>query len=84
MRKMNFAAIFGTALLGLASLAIAEPAAYDLPEETAVLEPGPGLETAQSNCVACHSADYNTELRPFTWTADPDKIIAPVRRGTKR
>jgi transposase len=29
-------------------------------------------------------AEHNTELRPFTWTADPDKIIAPVRRGTKR
>ena len=26
-------------------------------------------------------AEHNTEPRPFTWTADPDKIIAAVRRG---
>jgi transposase len=25
--------------------------------------------------------EHNTEPRPFTWTADPDKIIAAVRRG---
>ena len=26
-------------------------------------------------------AEHNTEPRPLTWTADPDKIIAAVRRG---
>ncbi len=26
-------------------------------------------------------AETNTEPKPFTWTADPDKIIAAVRRG---
>jgi transposase len=26
-------------------------------------------------------AEHNIELRPFKWTADPDKIIAAVRRG---
>ena len=25
--------------------------------------------------------DHNAESKPFTWTADPDKIIAAVRRG---
>jgi len=25
--------------------------------------------------------EHNTEPKPFTWTADPDKIIAAVRRG---
>ena len=25
--------------------------------------------------------EHNTQPRPFTWTADPDKIIAAVRRG---
>ena len=25
--------------------------------------------------------EYNVEPKPFTWTADPDKIIAAVRRG---
>ena len=26
-------------------------------------------------------ADHNEQSKPFTWTADPDKIIAAVRRG---
>jgi transposase len=26
-------------------------------------------------------AEHNTEPKPFAWTADPDKIIAAVRRG---
>ena len=25
--------------------------------------------------------EHNHQSRPFTWTADPDKIIAAVRRG---
>ncbi|HEY3622052.1 MAG TPA: IS630 family transposase, partial [Roseiarcus sp.] len=25
--------------------------------------------------------EYNQQPRPFTWTADPDEIIAAVRRG---
>jgi hypothetical protein len=25
--------------------------------------------------------EHNRQSRPFTWTADPDKIIAAVRRG---
>jgi hypothetical protein len=25
--------------------------------------------------------DHNTRSKPFQWTADPDKIIAAVRRG---
>ena len=25
--------------------------------------------------------EHNTKPRPFTWTADPDRIIAAVRRG---
>jgi transposase len=27
-------------------------------------------------------ADHNAEPKPFVWTADPDRIIAKVRRGT--
>jgi hypothetical protein len=28
-------------------------------------------------------AETNAEPKPFTWTADPDKIIAAVQQGTK-
>ena len=79
MIKIGSAAIVGTALFGLASLAIAEPVTYDLPEETAVLKPGPGLDTAQNNCVACHSADYIAMQPPERgkafWDAEVTKMI---------
>ena len=79
MTKMKSAALFSTALFGFASLAIAEPITYDLPEETAVLRPGPGLETAQSNCVACHSADYIAMQPPKKgrafWEGEVTKMI---------
>jgi hypothetical protein len=26
-------------------------------------------------------AEHNVEPKPFTWTADPDRIIAAVKRG---
>nr|MBP7242212.1 IS630 family transposase [Amaricoccus sp.] len=26
-------------------------------------------------------AEHNQQPKPFTWTADPDKIIAAVKRG---
>src|SRR3954447_23025560 len=73
------AALLGFALFVPASIAIAEPVTYDLPEETAVLKPGPGLETAQSNCVACHSADYIAMQPPKRgkafWDGEVTKMI---------
>ena len=65
--------------VGAATLASAEPVTYDLPEETAVLKPGPGLEAAQNNCVACHSADYLAMQPPKRgkafWDAEVTKMI---------
>lgn len=73
------AAALGIALLALTGLAGADPVTYDLPEETAVLRPGPGLDTAQSNCVACHSADYIAMQPPKRgkafWDAEVAKMI---------
>jgi mono/diheme cytochrome c family protein len=77
MRKILAAVAF--ALFGTAGAAIADPVTYDLPEETAVLRPGPGLETAQSNCVACHSADYIAMQPPKRgkafWDGEVTKMI---------
>jgi hypothetical protein len=28
--------------------------------------------------------EHNRQSKPFLWTKDPDKIIAAVKRGTKR
>ena len=71
-----------TALLGLllSSGTQAAPRSYDLPEETAELAPGPGLETVQGNCGACHSSEYiSTQPRTFAnprafWTAEVTKM----------
>ena len=62
---------------------------YALPEETAAFRPGPGVEAAQSNCAACHSADYvNTQppkQGPAFWEAEVTKMIkvygAPIDAG---
>ena len=70
------------ALLGvtIATGAQAAPRSYALPEETAELAPGPNLETAQSNCGACHSSDYiSTQPRDLRdprafWTAEVTKM----------
>jgi cytochrome c5 len=51
-------------MLGVAFLATAAGAAdtvsITLPVETIALKPGPGMETAQAACRACHSLDYVT------------------------
>jgi mono/diheme cytochrome c family protein len=54
---------------------------YTLPDETAAFKPGPNLEVVQSNCTACHSADYvNTQPRgpkfkKDFWQAEVTKMI---------
>ena len=71
MRVLILAA---TLTAGLAVAATAKPIQYELPEETAELAPGPGLDVAQANCVACHSADYiSTQPRNLR---DPDAFWA--------
>jgi mono/diheme cytochrome c family protein len=81
--------IFGVALVSIVSFVQAEPVTYDLPEEVAALKPGPGIEAAQSNCVACHSADYIAMQPPKKgkafWEAEVTKMIktygAPINEA---
>lgn len=44
------------------------------------LKPGPGAETVQNNCSACHSLDYILMNSPFpdakVWSAEVAKMIA--------
>jgi len=65
-------------LVALASPAISSPMTYQLPDETAELKPGPGVETAIV-CQACHSADYITTQPPGEgkafWQAEVQKMI---------
>jgi mono/diheme cytochrome c family protein len=64
-------------LIALAPLGHAAEVTLTLPAETATLKPGKGVELAQANCTACHSADYPrmqpTMPRKF-WEASVKKM----------
>ncbi|HEY8124942.1 MAG TPA: cytochrome c [Methylocystis sp.] len=80
IRKRLIAAA-ATALLTSPSLCAAETLTYSLPEETATaLRAGPGQETAQNNCAACHSVDYIERQPPKMghafWEGVVKKMIA--------
>ncbi len=75
MRRFLLAALFACAVMGPAA---PSPLTYSLPDETAELKPGPGVETAVL-CRACHSADYistqpSGKGRAF-WEAEAQKMI---------
>lgn len=74
----RYALLLLVSLLSLASAAVAAPLVYRLPDETAGLKPGPGVETA-AVCQACHSADYITTQPPKEgkafWQAEVQKMI---------
>jgi mono/diheme cytochrome c family protein len=57
----------------------AKPLTYVLPEETATLRPGPGVETARDMCMSCHSVDYINTHPPGRgsefWEAEVKKMI---------
>jgi mono/diheme cytochrome c family protein len=76
---------FRFALAAVAALSLgsagAAPVSYTLPDEAAAFKPGPNLDVVQSNCAACHSADYiNTQPRGAKfkrdfWQAEVTKMI---------
>ena len=86
MRRFAIAPLLS--LVALASGAFASPMVYQLPDETAELKPGRGVETAIV-CQACHSADYITTQPPGEgkafWQAEVQKMIkvykAPIAEG---
>jgi mono/diheme cytochrome c family protein len=77
------ASFFRTSLL-VAALALpagsafAEPLTYTLPDETAAFKDAPGVDAAQLNCSACHSADYIATQPPKMghafWEAEVKKM----------
>ncbi len=53
---------------------------YQVPQETAAFRSGPNLDVVQSNCAACHSADYIATQPPMKnkrefWQAEVTKMI---------
>jgi len=70
--------VFLVTFVSLEAPAIADPLTYELPNETAELKPGPGVETAIV-CRACHSADYistqpSKKGKAF-WEAEVQKMM---------
>lgn len=57
----------------------AETLTYQLPDETAEFKTAPGVEAAQNNCAACHSADYINFQPPHMgkafWQGEVHKMI---------
>lgn len=78
MKKASAAAAFAVFALLAGGLAIAEPLRYETPDETVQFRDGPGVELAQENCVACHSADYIETQPPQMghafWEAEVNKM----------
>jgi mono/diheme cytochrome c family protein len=81
--KQSINALLALAVLSACGIfaASAKPMSYQLPNETAAFKPGAGVEFAQNNCTACHSADYiQTQPRGATfkkdfWQAEVTKMI---------
>jgi mono/diheme cytochrome c family protein len=82
-------AALSAAVLTVAGVSYAKPLTYALPDETATLRPGPGMETAQNNCLTCHSVDYINTQPPNRgkafWDAEVTKMIkayhAPINEA---
>lgn len=83
MRKLSRPTLVLATLLGSAAsltLLAAEMSGdvkIDLPQETAQLKPGPGMDTTARNCMICHSVDYIYTQPPLTrdqWTATVMKM----------
>ena len=80
MSAPRFVALLCALLLGSSAVVVlAAPITYNPPEETATFRPGPGVELAEANCAACHSADYISTQPPKRgkafWQAEVTKMI---------
>ena len=79
MTRRTIISLALSAALAAASASLAKPLSYVLPDETAAFRPSPGVDAAQNNCVACHSADYINfqppNKGPAFWDAEVQKMI---------
>lgn len=83
MTVLNRSLTAAALLLATTGLLAARPSTYTLPAETATLRPGPGVETAQKNCHACHSADYISMQPPGKGKAFWDAEVVKMRQVYK-
>ena len=88
MNKCVALALVAGGVIGALPLqALASPVTYQLPPETAELRPGPGRDTAQNNCMACHSVDYIAIQPPKKgkafWESEVTKMIQTYKADIK-
>lgn len=85
MKRSAIVAVTGVVVMLFVGGNLAEvsagPVSYKLPEESAAFRPGSNLEIVQSNCTACHSADYirtqpqGPKFKKDFWQAEVTKMI---------
>jgi hypothetical protein len=64
--------------IGVSAAVLAGTVKIELPPESAALNPGPGVELANGQCLTCHSAEYITTQprdKPLAfWKAEVEKM----------
>ena len=82
--KIAVLALAPTALAAIVLVTVpvsAKPLGFKVPDETAALKPGEGMDVAQNNCMACHSVDYiqtqprGPNFKKNFWQAEVTKMI---------
>ncbi len=81
MRTFVLAAASVAWVIQLSSMAWAEPRTYALPKDKSALRSGPGIETAESKCLSCHSADYVTTQPPKMGASFWQAIVAKMAKS---
>ena len=81
MKKVALACAIAVVALGLIQVAPVYSKTIELPVETAKLKPSnlPGYAKAQSNCVACHSAEYMLYQPPTAPRAYWDAMVKRMK-----
>lgn len=80
MKSLGRKAIFFTALLALATAAVAQKTSIQLPPDNSVsqIKSGPGDDVVRRDCAICHSTDYivrQPHLTAQQWNAEVKKMI---------
>ncbi len=81
MRTFVLAVATLACFMALSSMAWSEPRTYALPKDKSALRSGPGVETAESKCLSCHSADYVTTQPPRMGASFWEAIVAKMTKS---
>jgi cytochrome c551/c552 len=77
MNKASAKTWLAILVIGVAPHLLAAPLKIELPAESGVFPPGPGVELANGQCLVCHSVEYIATQPPLPgtfWTAEVKKM----------